>query len=54
MGRSRVQGVGINDYPTAITYYEDGKKKSVKEYLLWSAMLSRCYSEYVKNNDQHI
>ena len=50
MGRSLVQGVGINDYPTSVSYYEDGKKKSIKEYKLWSAMLGRCYSEYVKRN----
>ncbi len=50
MGRSSVYGVGVNDWHTACFYTnKDGKKKPIKEVLLWRAMLSRCYSEYTKS-----
>ena len=50
MGRSSVYGVGVNDWHTVCFYInKDGKKKPIKEVLLWRAMLSRCYSEYTKS-----
>lgn len=49
MGRSSVYGVGVNDWHEQCHYIENGKKLHIKEYMLWRAMLTRCYSEYTKS-----
>lgn len=46
--RSKVYGVGVNDWKEKCDIIVDGKKTCIKEYKLWRAMLSRCYSEYTK------
>lgn len=50
MGRSNIYGVGINDWKDNCSFINsDGKKELIKEYKLWRAMLTRCYSEYTKS-----
>lgn len=47
--RTNIYGVGVNDWSGACSYIDsDGNKVSIKEYKLWRAMLSRCYSKYTK------
>ena len=49
MVNRKVFGVGINDWDVSCSYIDDnGKKVTIKEYLLWYSMLSRCYSSYTK------
>lgn len=48
MGRSKVCGVGVNDWHEPTTYHIGDKKYNIKEYNLWFAMITRCYSEYTK------
>lgn len=47
--RRLIYGVGINDWDENCSPIINGKKTLIKEYKLWRAMLSRCYSEYTKS-----
>lgn len=50
MGRSNIYGVGVNDWKgNSFFINSDGKKEVTKEYKLWRAMLTRCYSKYTKS-----
>lgn len=47
MGRL-VLGVGINDWPTPVTFEVGGQRKVCPYYSRWKAMLARCYSRSVQ------
>ena len=48
--RSLIYGVGINDWKDNCFFINNqGKKELTKEYKLWRAMLTRCYSKYTKS-----
>ena len=48
--RSLIYGVGINDWKDNCSFTNNkGKKELTKEYKLWRAMITRCYSDYTKS-----
>lgn len=47
--RSLIYGVGVNDWEDSCHHIVDGERVLIKEYKLWRAMLSRCYSDYTKS-----
>ena len=48
--RSLIYGVGINDWEDSCSFTNNkGKKELTKEYKLWRAMITRCYSDYTKS-----
>ena len=47
--RSLIYGVGINDWVGSCFVTTEKGKETIKEYKLWRAMLSRCYSDYTKS-----
>ena len=48
--RSLIYGVGINDWEDNCSFTNNkGKKELTKEYKLWRAMITRCYSDYTKS-----